>query len=466
MVSLHKKCASMFVFLTLCSSVIPPPEKPLSFFEWTSTNPSIFQRIPELVFLTEKEIPLPKDSSFSEEKSLSQVFFQKPFAELEHTRLSLQCLEWILEGSDRAFEALTLAQPPPLRLQKKSFLSLHKQALHLLEHHPPFSPSQMKFLLEKNLLLQSLENSIKFRASFGIKALDPNEFKTEFFALVKEKPSLFPSFSSLSKEESDFLSSSYHFCNFSSIFSLEGGRKMFQPIKEKLLSGTNALFALDFHLFGYLCFLSGGLAHLNSSSSLALTQETYLAFTIAKESCHLLSESKKQEEDAYNYCVERRASLLHLELKKTSDQTLVRIAALLRLFSPQEGALLKEAFHSLSYADRESILLQFQEKKAPQTAPCYLPSFLMNVFNDPSSGPFTKDKLKNTIARALPLLSQIFKDARERVELGLLHPNIALSFQKAAAFAKEHPSDLPLASYQIDKEGQVTLFIDPETKKP
>ncbi len=450
--ALANRKSAMFLFLTLCTLPLPIEKTPPA-AEQTTNTCSYFQKMPELLFLKGTESSLPKEENLSQE-----------CVEWGQILLSLRCFEWIIEGSDRSYEAMTHGQPASFCLQKENFLALHRLSLQILQGHPKLSKATMQSLFEKALLLQGLEKSEKFRASFGINASD--SFPKAFLSACRQKPTLFPSFSLFSEEESEFFSASAHFGNFGPIFYLEGGKEMFRSIKEKLSSQKNGCLSFDFSLLVYLCTLAGGLAHFDTSSSLALTEEAYLAFQTTRESCRLLLLPKKQEEDAYFYCIEKRTNQLHLELKKSSDYSFVRIAALLRLFSPHEGALLKEAFHGLSYAQRESILLQFQEKKALQAAPTCLSHFLMNVFNSPSSGSTTKEKLKNTVGLALPLLAQILKDAYERVELGLLDPKISLDFQKASQFANEHPLDLNQAAYQIDKEGRVTLFFSPESRKP
>jgi hypothetical protein len=422
----------MFSFLLLLLAVatnVAPVNEQTSF---PSSIPSLFVSYPELYFLARRDLSLAKEPLFSKEKSYSQALFNERFDALDQTLLSLKCLSLIFEGSPSAYEELVVAQPVPLRLSKESFAQLHEIALTLTKSHPTISPHEMFRICQAAVILKAFDQTA-----------------------VKEKNELF---SSLSKEGKEFLFASCQPINYRHIFHLEGGREMFALLKEKIVAKKATPLSVDFDLFIYLCHLAG---REKESLPSSLTEEAFLAFQIARDSLHLLCSSSKEEE-AYLMCIEKRASLLHIELKKSSDRTMIRIASLLHLFSPSEGKSLKEAFHSLSYAPKESIFLQFDEKKAPVSTPLYLSDLLLNVFNAPSSGIVVKEKIEKTIHSALPLVAQIFKEYQERVQLGHFDRNVSLNFLKAALFAKQHPQDLDNASYQIDKEGLVTLFLTPE----
>ncbi len=359
------------------------------------------------------------------------------------TLCSLQCFQWILDGSDSSYEEMTKNQPSSLCLQKKSFSLLHQLAISLLHSHPQFSKQQMQSLFVKALLLKSLES-------------DEN-----FYSLQERRSLLF----SLSAEEAQFLQASYNLDNFEQMLYLEGGATIFCPIKQRLLANKDALLSLDFALLFSFCSLSAEKSSLRSSSFLSLTQKDYLAFETVWESCHLLSLPKKRAEDAYLFCIEKRAQLLHWEVKKSNDHAMVRLSALLRIFSPQEGSLLKETFRSLSFADRESILLPFKEKTGASLLSKNLSSLLIGLFDDPLSGESPKEKLNNIVTQVLPFIAHIIKDATEQTELGLLDPHVYLDFQSASLCAKEHLLDPSELSYQIDKQGNVLLFSPPEPQK-
>ena len=112
--------------------------------------------------------------------------------------LSFYCLKLILDGSDKAYQEFTAAQPEKIRLSRESFQELHEQGKSLLTaNYQGLSSDQMQQAMEVALALSEIGKTEKGRALFKdhrVTASDSNDFYAQALEVLKSHPHLCRSF--------------------------------------------------------------------------------------------------------------------------------------------------------------------------------------------------------------------------------------------------------------------------------
>ena len=166
----------------------------------------------------------------------------------------------------------------------------------------------------------------------------------------------------------------------------------------------------------------------------------------------------KTEWDAYYDYLKTRASWLGLNPEDRFNRVLTRIGAMLRLFTPEEGAALRKAMLELDASMRDRIVAQLdvhpQDKM--QRTPTYIPAVLVNLSNNPELGGSKEERLSKAIAIGLPFLTRVLEGHKEQLAHHAIDPNIPLNFNEIAGVAKTSPHLLSSA-FSIDPEGSVHL---------
>lgn len=172
----------------------------------------------------------------------------------------------------------------------------------------------------------------------------------------------------------------------------------------------------------------------------------------------ILRDPNKDEWDAYNAYLDKRAAWLELSSIDRADRVLVRIGAMLRLFTPEEGAILKKGMQQLDDGMKQKIISQLDVQKNDKEGrtPTYMPAVLVNLFNNPQLGNSKEERLMNTLNLGLPFISRVLEEQKVRLTKKEADPNIPLNFNKIAGFAKIAPESLK-KDFTIDKEGNISL---------
>ena len=184
------------------------------------------------------------------------------------------------------------------------------------------------------------------------------------------------------------------------------------------------------------------LGHVNNTSSIIYTQQTHLAMQAVATACRTLSDPTKSGLDAYNSYVSFRASQLGFD---PSDLELTRIAAMLRLFTSEEGAALKNGILQLSSQDQQLIMTYFgEETSRPLTD---MSAVLINLANNTQLGSAPTERLSQAAIYGLPFITKVLQH----------HPETPLNFSTIARVAKTSPHLLRQNRFQIGPDGTVTL---------
>lgn len=417
---------------------------------------------PEIKWLANAEVRKTEEGQAAVDKPYSEQFFGQKFIEFDRSLMSLYCLKLILDGSDKAYQEFTAAQAPQVKLSKESFNALHEQGQKLLKsHYQGMSEAEMLQAFETALVLGDMGKSERARAIFkkyGANAPDHDDFHGQAMQVLKDHPPLSRSFARLSSPAKQLLIKVANLAHYGHVTHLEGGPAMFSKLKQSNVPSSDPT-ALSFDLFVHTCDVAGALGHVNNKSSIVYTEQTHRAMQAMSQSCQVLSDPAKTEADAYDHYVAVRASWLGLNPSDRDDRVLTRIAAMLRLFTPQEGASLKSAMQQLSLEDRERIVAQLDVRLGEEIGrtPTYMPAVLVNLYNNKDLGVSPSERLSQAVIRGLPFIAKVLQQHKEQLLQRQANPEIPLNFNKIAGIAKSAPAELQQKPFAIDAEGNVSL---------
>lgn len=417
---------------------------------------------PEILWLADENVRKTEEGRVSLQVAYSEQLFGKKFIEFDRTIMTLHCLALILDGSEQAYQEFTKAQPEDAKLSRKSFNQLHAQGAYLLRSMPQLSESEMIQAMEASLVLGDIGKSEKAREIFkpyGAKAPDHDDFHEEVMQILQKHPELCPTFNRLSLAGKKLLSETANLAHYGHVTHLEGGPSMFSKLKQSNLPISSPV-ALAFDFFVHTCDVAGALGHVNNQSSLIYTESSHLAMQAVSESCKVLTSPHKTEIDAYNAYLAIRAGWLGLNADDRIDRALTRMGAMLRLFTPEEGAVLKQAILKLPSDVRIKIIEQLDIRKGEELArtPTYMPAVLVNLANNPTLGSSKEERISQAVILGLPFIARVLETHKQHLALLEADSAIPLNFNKAAGIAKTNPSALN-GKYTIDTEGNVCVTL-------
>lgn len=439
-----------------------------------SSNPMIFSPVdgirwveqcveqhPEILWLADGNVRKTEEGQATLQGSYSEQLFGQKYIEFDRTMMTIYCLKLILDGSDKAYQAFTAAQPMESQLLRESFEALHLQGKKLLKSkREGMSELQMAQAMEAALVLGDIGKSEKARELFkpyGIKAPDHDDFYGEAIQVIVQHPQLCPSFSSLPVPAKRLLAKTANLAHFGHITHLEGGLGMFRKLKESGIASKDPI-ALSFDLFVHTCDVAGALGHVNNQSSLVYSEPAHRAMQAMGEAVRILSSSQKNEFDAYDLYLSVRAFWLGLNPGDSSDRVLSRIGAMLRLFTFEEGRMLRKAIQELDPSIRSRVTVQLDIQPQSQTGrtPTYMPAVLVNLSNNTELGKTKEERLSKAITIGLPFIARVLEQYKELLLKNEIDPNVPLNFNRIAGVAKTSPRSLN-GEFYIDQDGNVHL---------
>ncbi|MBS3904740.1 MAG: hypothetical protein KGZ39_05390 [Simkania sp.] len=465
------KCIFMGILLTIpcyfyaatVSGITPQPVQPITSStmqgkEWVE---KCIEQYPEILWLADVKVRKTEEGQATAQGAYSEQLFGQKFIEFDRTMMTLHCLRLILNGSEKAYQEFTAAQPIESKLSKSSFDALHTQGADLLKSaYCGMSAIEIAQAMETALVLGDMGKSEKAREIFkpyGVVAPDHDDFYGEAIVILQKHPELCPSFARLSSASKALLLEIANIAHYGHVTHLEGGPAMFAKLKQSVASKLSST-ALSFDLFVHTCDVAGALGHVNRRSSIVYTETSHRAMRATADACRLLMDSQKTEWDAYNAYLTVRANWLGLDPKLRIDRALARIGAMLRLFTPEDGVLLKRSIGALSSQDHAKIIAQWdiQEGQEQGRTPTYIPAVLVNLSSNAKLGASREERLSQTIALGLPCISKVLEKHLESLENHTADPKIPLNFNKIAGIAKASP-ELLVRECEIDNEGNVSI---------
>ncbi len=443
-------------------SLKPAIFSPVEGMQWVE---QCVEQHPEILWLADSNVRKTEEGLATLQGAYSEQLFGQKYIEFDRTIMTIHCLKLILDGSDKAYLTFTASQPNDAKLSRESFQTLHLQGQKLLRSKwEGLSELQMAQAMETALVLGDIGKSEKARELFqphgSIRAPDHDDFYGEAIQVILQHQQLCLSFSRLPSSAKKLLSEVANLAHYGHITHLEGGLGMFSKLKESGVASKNPI-ALSFDLFVHTCDVAGALGHVNNQSSLTYTEPAHQAMQAMGDAVRVLSNPLKTELDAYNSYLSVRASWLGLDSSDSADRILARIGAMLRLFTLEDGVVLRKAIHKLDSSIRNRIAAQLdvQPQDRLSRTPTYMPAVLVNLSNNPELGKTKEERLSKAISVGLPFIVQVLERHKKMLLKNEIDSNIPLNFNKMAGVAKASPLSLNGAFY-IDQDGSVYLLTE------
>lgn len=422
---------------------------------------NIVNSFPELCeWLGNENVQITNEGVSSKDSSYSEQLFGKKYVEFDRSVLTLQCLDWFLSDNPKeAYKLFTQDQEEKAKLSYKSFLSIHELAKYLIDNNPlELSSSEMTHLMRAALVLGDLGKSDKAREQFDVsrkQVPDHDDCYRVVMNKLIDNPKLSKTFNQLSKVAQQHLVDTAIDVHFGHITHLEGGPEMFSGLKNSKLTQ----FQLDFEFFIHFCDVSGALGHIKPYSSLVLTENTYQAMEANRKACSLLvGESSKTEKDAYDFYLAQRGNWLGLDHENLLERILIRMGAMMRLFSKEEGEILKKGIDALKEEDQKRLISYFNTTEVlTGRTPTYMPAVLVNLANNKTLGETPAERLECAIAIGLPVIGRALEMYKNYVDKGEIDEQVPLNFNPLAKIASGSPKDFETGELTIDTQGNVSL---------
>ena len=206
----------------------------------------------------------------------------------------------------------------------------------------------------------------------------------------------------------------------------EGSLAMYKHIDRGLANGSVSRDELRFWYYHWVINIAGFRGHLAPKGSLYLTQNTYNAMTAVKTVLDQIGSGEKAFNPIRAYLAKRTEWLqLEKHTRNTNEQlALASLAASLRLFSPEQGKQLYQAFRQLSPADQKrwGAYSQYQFTNTRTPAPTYAPALFANAVVEAG--------LADTVVKALPLFLDVIDEEQKMRKNGHLSLQVPVSFRK------------------------------------
>lgn len=451
----------------------------LTAFTWiegeSSTTPIVFSQVegkdwvekcvelhPEILWLADANVRKTEEGQATLQGPYSEQLFGQKFIEFDRTIMTIRCLKLILDGSDQAYAEFTAVQPKEQKLSRESFQALHLQGQRLLQSKwEGLTEVQMAQAMETALVLGDIGKSEKARELFkpyGPSAPDHDDFYEEAIKIIEQNPQLSPSFARLPAASKKLIAEIANLAHYGHVTHLEGGTGMFSTLKESGVPYRDPI-ALSFDLFVHTCDVAGALGHVNNQSSVTYTEFTHRAMQAMGEAVRVLGNPEKTEWDAYNAYLATRASWLNLNAEDRSDRVLARISSMIRLFTPEEGIVLRNAMLQLAPSMRDRIIAQLDVRAEilPGRTPTYMPAVLLNLAGNPQLGATKEERLSKAITIGLPFITRVLEKYQELLASGQFDPMIPLNFNQMAGVAKSAPESLVKGEFTIEANGNIRL---------
>lgn len=403
-----------------------------------------FKLYPEIAFLANNNTAATNEGTASNNDCNSWTYFlvkegllkstSQKHIELERTLHSLLCFNLIIDGSKSAYNYWKQQQKQAI-LTLDSFEMLHDLAIHTVNNNEIFKA------IEASLVYSDLGKSQEIK-KLGIKEGliidDHDDFMEAFYSSNSTiKKRIIPSFEDLLpniKQHIIQLNTSVPI-HWGYFLQLEGGQNMFA----KLLNDNkiNAEFLKQNFLIN-ICDIAGALAHVTPLGSLTFNEHVWSAFQMVLETIEQFLIHQDPNE-AYLDLINKKANYLGYELNNDEDgklAILTRIGFFLRLYSREDGVLLKK-YSDIIYSATEWSLVKkcFGINSGINIwkhHPTYMPAVLLNLFNSTSE---ISDKYERAL-NGLVVLAKIIDEYQKLEYSNLESP---LCFNNLAAQAKCNP---------------------------
>lgn len=414
--AIRNACLIMCLFMMPCLAA-PVPTSPshlgkekIGSETWMETK---LRQYPELLWLLEPSLAArqlqPSSSSYS------QTLFSRNTPALDAALRSLVYLHLLAQGSRSAYSQFCQLQSADNTISLKQFQSMHKQFAHFL-HAPKPCEDTLK-ILETAIILKHIGYSAKASSIFKPYFTEAcaRTFYTKALHVLKSFPELSPSFSRLSPEQREVLSTLRGLDNYDSLFVLTTvpNSRFFALGKSK-----KSLLLLDLYLYSF-----------DVCGEQSYSKEFHQTFS------PLLAMLQQHDtvEEAFSRYFTYRAQRLGFEGNSIQDMILVRLATLMQLSSTEAGCL-SWSFKNLSSEEKQTFIDSFYTPQGEHIPLAirglpHLISGLLQTYQ--GTAPTTlENRLRHVYSTALSLIAKSLKTHRDMKEKHLLEKDTILDFSR------------------------------------
>jgi hypothetical protein len=422
-----------------------------------------FGQYPELAWLADAGVAATNEGLVSPtdtvQESYSKRLGQKQFfPELERSLQSLRCLSLIVDGTVPSYQEFVRHQFAP-KLSSAHFQELSSQWKKLVASHPELTEEELLQAAQAALVLGDMGKSPKARAEMEALGIDDPDHD-DFYGHVMQTPDALmklPSFVALNPAQQQVVRSNAGLAHFGHITHAEGGPAMYAQLTHTE-AGVACARPFDFAMMVQMCDVAGALGHKNNQGSLTYNEHTHMAMQDTIASCQVLSSGDALQ--AYHHYLSARAERLGLLPQDPHTQMLARLGAMLRLFTPQDGAALVLGFSQLTPGDQDKAIAFLMPEAAAQMprTPTYMPAVLVNLQNNKILGESPQERLVEAVRVGVPCIILALHAYRKMLSSGEMAPDVPLNFNPLAHVAATRPYALGAYPLQIDPvSGAVTL---------
>jgi hypothetical protein len=415
--------------------------------EWVKSKQHHY---PELEWLLDKEVQATQEAKAQQyAHSWSMQLAGAHHIEFERTLLSMLLLHVILDGSEEAYQWFVKPQPLKGRLSYVSFKELHQFATNVIQGDPT-----KRQALETNLLLGDMGKTRVARTiakKHGIIEPDHDLFLD---ACLAKCPEIFPSFMALPEAAQSVLKEGAGLVHFGHVAHVEGGPEILKKLKRSKILEKNAK-AFDFEILTHICDVSAARGHVDNQGSKVLDENTFRTLQAVRAA--ILSLATKTEAEALQEYLSIRSQWLGLEGEE--QHVLARVAAMLRLFTPEEGRALTEGFNALSPEKQALIKAQFNPLiDRNEKTPTYMPAVLVNLLDQYQQQGLTRaEAIQATIQKGLVFIVDILHTYRLNKASIPYSAGLTLNFNTLAGQVRDNPALLNQAAWFIDEQGHIMI---------
>ena len=440
MISLFPLCG----YPTLNDSDLTEPR----ILEWVKSKR---QEYPELEWLLDSAVQSTQEAKAQQHQhSWSMQLTRTHYIEFERTLLSMVILHVILNGSEEAYQWFVKPQPLNGKLSYASFKELHQFATALIQGDPVKLGA-----LEVNLLLGDIGKTRMARDMAKGQGIIEPDHDLFLDACLAKCPEMFDSFMALPEFSQTAIKKGAGLVHFGHVAHVEGGPEILNKLKQSRILEKN-LEGFDFEILTHICDVSAARGHVDNRGSKVLDENTFKALNAVKEAIHHLATGSEAE--ALQKYLSIRAQWLGLEGEE--QHVLARVAAMLRLFTPEEGRALTEGFKALSAEQQDLIKVHFDPLVIRnEKTPTYMPAVLVNLQDTYRQQGLTKtEAIQASIQKGLIFIAETLRKYRMNQANIAYSADLTLNFNTVAGQVRDNPALLNNPSFHIDKEGIVTIL--------
>ena len=272
--------------------------------------------------------------------------------EFKRTKLSVDLLNWVLEGN---YENFTACQSDDIKLSHKSFAEIQQYTRSTLKTNADI------YAMQAYLVINDLGKNISFvkqiENELHLQSVDHDELLYEG---LKQMPELSPTFSSLLPEYQEIiltgLETKFNMGQFVSSENLPANLLPLQGIDTR---------SLNFYMIHVFYDIAGAAGHIINDGTVVVTEAYWNNFKAANNAIYDMVCGKQTAIEAYNTYLLERAKMLKLNCMNKEDYAIVKVCNLIRACSPQEAdeLIIREFFCIMLLQYYQMLLITLRRKE-------------------------------------------------------------------------------------------------------